>query len=182
MAESNPWTTRSNREVYANPWITVKENEVLNPAGNPGIYGVVHFVHQAVGVVPLAADGTTWLVGQYRYTTNAYSWEIPEGGARPGEASLVCAKRELREETGLTAETWTPIFSNLQTSNCVCDEVGHLFLAQGLTLGDAEPEETEELRLMRLPLSEAIAMALRGEIQDALSLIALFQMRCLGHG
>lgn len=182
MEQINPWVTRSSREVYANPWITVRENDVLNPAGNPGIYGVVHFVHTAVGVVPLAEDGTTWLVGQYRYTRNAYSWEIPEGGAKPGEDVLECAQRELLEETGLTAETWDPLLSGIQTSNSVCDEVGHLYIARGLTLGEARPEETEELTIKRLPLAEAIEMTLRGEIQDALSVAALLKLRCIGMG
>ncbi len=182
MEAINPWKTKSRREVYANDWITVVENEVLNPAGNPGIYGVVHFVHTAVGVVPLAEDNTTWLVGQYRYTRDAYSWEIPEGGAKPGEDLLECARRELLEETGLTAARWEPLIRGIQTSNSVCDEVGHLFIARELTLGSARPEETEELVIRRLPLAEAIDMTLRGEIQDALSVAALLKLRCLGLG
>jgi len=183
MAEpKNPWTTKETREVYKNPWIRVTESDVLNPSGNPGIYGVVHFVHTAVGAVPLAEDGTTWLVGQYRYTLDKYSWEIPEGGGKPDEDPLECAKRELLEETGITAANWEPLLTGTQPSNSVSDEVGFVYIARDLTIGEAEPEDCEDLQLKRLPLSEAIDMAMRNEIQDALSVAALLKMRCLGLG
>eukprot|EP00456_Euglypha_rotunda_P062786 TRINITY_DN52982_c0_g1_i2.p2 TRINITY_DN52982_c0_g1~~TRINITY_DN52982_c0_g1_i2.p2 ORF type:complete len:115 (-),score=20.53 TRINITY_DN52982_c0_g1_i2:10-303(-) len=80
MTEHNPWTINGVRDIYSNPWISVTEYDVLNPAGNKGIYGKVHFKNRAVGVVVLDAEMNTWLVGQYRFTLDAYSWEIPEIG------------------------------------------------------------------------------------------------------
>lgn len=171
--EANPWTTLSTRVVYDNRWIRVREDQVINPAGGPGIYGVVEYKNRAVGVVPIDDEGFTWLVGQYRYTHGRYEWEIPEGGCPAGEDLLDCAKRELREETGLIAEHYEMIGQDLQLSNSTTNEVAFLFIARGLTLAEASPEDTEKLQVKRLPLSEAVRMARAGEIRDAMSVIAL---------
>ncbi|MEP6682971.1 MAG: NUDIX hydrolase, partial [Parafilimonas sp.] len=100
--ENNPWQVLHQKEIYDNPWIHVTEYDVLNPSGNKGIYGKVHFKNVAIGIVPLDENMNTYLVGQYRFTINEYSWEIPEGGAL-NEEPLAAAQRELLEETGLKA-------------------------------------------------------------------------------
>ena len=171
----NPWKTLKIHEAYDNPWIRVTHREVLNPAGKPGIYGVVHFKNIAVGIVPLDKDGNTWLVGQYRYTLNQYSWEIPEGGCPLEGNPLDAAKRELIEETGIRAQKWTKIL-DFHLSNSVSDEAGVAFLAEELSFGQAMPEETEELQIKKLPLTEAIDMVLKGEITDALSIMGLIKV------
>ncbi|HMX40528.1 MAG TPA: NUDIX hydrolase [Saprospiraceae bacterium] len=171
----DPWTTLSERTAYENPWIRVSHREVLNPSGGPGIYGVVHFKNVAIGVVPVDERGFTWLVGQYRYTLGRYSWEIPEGGCPLGTPLLESARRELLEEAGITAQYWTPILE-MHLSNSVSDEYGVAFLAQGLSLGESQPEETERLDLRHLPLAEAVRMVLEGEITDALSVAALLKV------
>ncbi len=175
-SESNPWTTLSSREVYANPWIRVREDQVLKPNGQPGIYGVVEYRNRAVGVVPLDEENHTWLVGQFRYTQDRYEWEIPEGGCPEGESLEECARRELLEETGLQAGSLEPLLLDLQLSNSVSNETAHLFVARQLTVSAPQPEDTEQLVVRRLPLSEAIAMAARGEIRDAMSVIALLAL------
>src|SRR3569623_588334 len=114
----NPWKVTSEKAVYDNKWINVTEYQVINPSGNPGIYGKVHFKNRAIGIVPLEADQNTYLVGQYRFTINQYSWEIPEGGGPLNEDPLHAAKRELLEETGLGAHNWTPI-QTMYLSNSV---------------------------------------------------------------
>ncbi len=172
---SNPWITKEIRQVYDNPWICVTHREVLTPAGNAGIYGVVHFKHLAVGIVPVDDEGHTWLVGQYRYTLDQYSWEIPEGGGRFEESPLATAQRELLEETGLRAHRWT-LLLQLHLSNSVTDERAVAFLAQKLEIGKAQPEETEQLQVRRLPLAEAIDMVFDGKITDALSVAALLMV------
>src|SRR5262249_37425541 len=101
--EANPWTTLDSRPVYENPWIALREDRVLRPDAEPGIYGVVPFKNRALGVLPVEENGDVWLVGQYRYTLTAYSWEIPEGGGPLDEPAESAARRELREETGLIA-------------------------------------------------------------------------------
>ncbi|MFN8302201.1 MAG: NUDIX hydrolase [Saprospiraceae bacterium] len=170
----NPWRTLSEQTAYENPWIKISHREVLNPSGGPGIYGVVHFKNTAIGIVPLDAEGYTWLVGQYRYPLNQYSWEIPEGGGPEGSDPLSAAQRELLEETGMRAGRWTPLLE-LHLSNSVSDEYGLAYVAQELSFGEAQPEETEDLTLRRVPFSAAVAMVLSGEITDALSMIAILK-------
>lgn len=171
--QDNPWETLSSREVYDNPWITVREDAVVRPDGRPGIYGVVHFKNKAVGVLAVE-DGHVYLVGQYRYTLDRYSWEIPEGGCGEGEDPLAAARRELAEETGLRAASWR-LMGEAHTSNSVTDEHAVWYLATDLTHGAQAPEGTERLQLRRVPLDEALRMALAGEITDAISLLAILQ-------
>lgn len=170
----NPWTTSSSRVVYENPWIRVREDAVTRPDGTPGIYGVVEFRNLAIGVVPVFVDGTTVLVGQHRYTLEEWTWEVPEGGGDRARGILPEAARELREETGLVAASWTPLGS-LQTSNSVTDERAVLLLAEDLEQRAPQPEVTEELVCWRLPLADAVAMALDGRITDAMSVVALLR-------
>ncbi len=170
--EGNPWQTRSSRAVYANPWIHVREDEVLTPGGTEGIYGVVEFQNIALGIVPIDSEGYTYLIGQWRYPLKAYSWELPEGGGPMGIDPLESAKRELLEETGLSAQKWTKILS-LHLSNSTTDEKGHIYLAEGLTQGRADPEDTEKLQLLRLPLPAAVELVLGGQITDAISVAGL---------
>ncbi len=170
----NPWLTHSTQMVYENPWIRVRQDQITNPKGGTGIYGVVSMRNKAIGIVPLDENGNTWLVGQYRYTLNEYTWEIPMGGGPVELDVLESAQRELREETGLLAERWTRI-ARLHTSNSVTDEEGFVFLAEGLTQGEWEPEESEDLRVWKLPLSQAIAMVVSDEITDAISVAGLLK-------
>ena len=167
----NPWRTVSSRRVYENPWISVREDQVVRPDGEPGIYGVVHYKNVAIGVLPVE-DGHTYLVGQYRYPLERYSWEIPEGGCPEGEEPLRAAQRELREETGLEAARWQRL-GEAYLSNSVADEYAVWFLATGLVPGEVRPEGTESLTVRRVAFREALNMALDGEITDALSLVAL---------
>lgn len=172
----NPWTTLSSRVVYSNRWIELTEHEVINPSGGKGIYGKVHFKNKAIGIVPIDENGYTWLVGQFRYTLNAYSWEIPEGGGPLNEPPLAAAQRELEEETGLRAAKWTELM-RIHTSNSVTDEEGIIYLAEELSEGLNKPEETEgDLVVKKLPLTDAIGMVMRGEITDSMSVAALLKI------
>ena len=170
----NPWQTLSSRTVYENPWISIRHEEVINPGGGAGIYGVVHMKNTATGVVPLDAEGYTYLVGQYRYTLSEYSWEIPEGGSPEGTDPLESAKRELREETGFSAAKWTTL-SRIHTSNSVTDEAGFIYLAEELTAGETAPEETEDLKVWRLPLKEAVQLVMDNRITDSISIVGLLK-------
>lgn len=172
----NPWTTLSSREVYSNKWIRVEAHDVLNPAGGKGIYGKVCFNNKAIGIIPIDEHGNTWLVGQYRYTLNEYTWEIPEGGGAPDSSPLESAQRELQEETGITAKKWQ-LLMRLHTSNSVTDEEGFIFLAEELTFGQNQLEETEaDLVVKKLPFSEALNMVLSGEITDSISVAGILMV------
>lgn len=178
--EKNPWKLQSSKRIYDNPWITLEEDKVINPGGGISHYGKVLFKNYAVGIIPLDKDQNTWLVGQWRYTLKEYSWEIPMGGGPKDEEILDSAKRELKEETGLSAKKWEQ-FLKMHTSNSVTDEVGFAYLAQDLTEGETEFEETEDLKVWKLPFAEAHQMVLDGKITDGLSMIAILKLgRMLG--
>lgn len=168
------WQRKKRSEVYNNPWITVSHDEVITPGGSNGIYGVVHFKNLAIGIVPVDADMNTYLVGQFRYPLNKYTWEIPEGGGPLHLEALESAQRELQEEVGLTAGKWTEI-QRMDLSNSATDERAILFLAEELSLGESNPEDTEELEIKKLPLKEAYEMVLNGEITDSLSVVGLMR-------
>lgn len=176
----NPWRTLSTREVYDNNWIKVREDEVIRPDEGLGIYGVVHYKNIAVGVLAVE-DDSIYLVGQYRYVLDLYSWEIPEGGCPEGEDILRAAQRELEEETGLQAAQWE-LMGRAHLSNSVSDELAVWFLATELTQGEHHPEGTEQLNVRRVPFDDALRMARAGEITDALSLLAImdYRIKCTG--
>lgn len=172
----NPWSFISTKHIYDNPWISIQEDQVINPAGKQGIYGKVCFKSQAVGIIPVDADGNTWLVGQHRYTLNEWSWEIPMGGSPLAEDCQQTALRELEEETGLSAGKLQQILY-LHTSNSITDEEAYVFLASDLTQGTMSLEDTEhDLEVKKLSLSEAIEMAQDGRITDAISVAGLLHL------
>jgi 8-oxo-dGTP pyrophosphatase MutT (NUDIX family) len=180
----NPWTTVSSREVYSNPWIRVREDQVISPGGKAGIYGVVES-KPATGVV--AADGDyLYLVGQYRYPTQNYSWEIIEGGADHGESPLQAAQRELKEEAGLTACHWEQLGPEVHLSNCFTAERGFLFVAWGLERGESCPDDTESLEVRRIHRNDVRAMIESGFIVDCMSIVGLYRYfdwhNCKGTG
>jgi 8-oxo-dGTP pyrophosphatase MutT (NUDIX family) len=175
---NNPWQTLSAKEVYDNKWINVTEYDVINPNGGKGIYGKVHMKNIAIGIIVLDEDWNTWLVGQYRYVLDQYSWEIPEGGGPHDTDPLESAKRELLEETGLVAHQWICI-SKLHLSNSVTDEYGYIYLARGLEQHTAMPEETEQLMIKKLPFEEVYQMTENGLITDAITIIAVQKIRLM---
>ena len=168
------WKKLGSRIVYDNPWITVYEDRVVNPGGGENQYGHIHFKNKAIAIVPLDDEGNTWLVGQDRYTLGAYSWEVPMGGAASDEELLDAAKRELKEETGLSAAKWTSVM-RLHTSNSITDEEGFVFLAENLSEGEPAFEETEKLEIRKLSLDHALEMVSSGQITDAISVAAILK-------
>jgi len=174
----NPWQILSQKDVYDNKWIRVTEFNVINPGGGNGIYGKVHFKNLAIGVIALDELMNTWLVGQYRFPLNQYSWEIPEGGGEIGKDPLESAKRELLEETGLVAGEWTLVL-NMHLSNSVSDEYALIYLAQKLEQRQAMPEETEQLIVKKIPLSTAYQMLEKGQITDSMSVAAIQKLRLM---
>ena len=173
MTDNGPYTIKHKEKAYESPWIRVDHAEVVHPTGKEGIYGSVHFKNIAVGVIPIDNNLQTWLVGQYRYPTRQYSWEIPEGGCPVGEDPLQAGQRELLEETGIVANDWELLLHNIQVSNSVTDELAYLYVARNINHHKPEPDETEDLKIKSLPIQEAIKMVYQGIITDSLSVMGL---------
>ncbi len=176
--QQNPWKTIGNKLVYDNPWISLSEYDVITPAGNPGIYGKVHFKNIAVGVIAIDANNDTYLIGQYRFPLDLYSWEIPEGGCPEGTDWLEAAKRELKEETGFEANSWTELLQ-MHVSNSVSDEFAIVYVAQDLIAGESEPEDTEQLEMLKMPFSQAVDWVMEGKITDSISVAAILKWQLI---
>ena len=177
-AANNPWTTLSVVERFDDPWIRVEEHAVVNAAGERSSYGVVRFKKRGVGVVPVDENGRTLLVGQWRYPLGRYLWEIPAGGHTPDEDPLDAARRELREEVALAAESWCEVL-RLDMSTAITDERVTCFLAWNLRIDEPEPDPQEVLAVRRLPFAEALDLVWRGEISNALSVAALLKVHAM---
>ncbi|HEY8781646.1 MAG TPA: NUDIX hydrolase [Mucilaginibacter sp.] len=176
--DENPWQITSEKIIYDNPWINLTEYQVINPSGNPGIYGKLHYKNIAIGVLPLDDDLNTYLVGQFRFALGQYSWEIPEGGGIIGIDPIDSAKRELLEETGLKAHKWVEI-QRLHLSNSVSNELSILYLARDLQQFEAEPEDTEQLIVHKLPFEKVYQMVCNGGITDAMTVAAVLKVQLL---
>ena len=174
-ATPNRWQTLGTRKVYDNPWIEVKEDQIINPSGKPGIYGKVSFKNLAVAVIPLDEQQNTWIVGQHRYTLDEYSWELPMGGVPFDEDPLIGAQRELKEETGITASKWD-LLLKMHTSNSVTDELAYTYVAEDLTLGEPEFDETEDLQIRKIAFSELLELVMAGKITDGLSVASILKL------
>ena len=172
------WKRKDRQTKYNNNWITIYHDEVVNPTGGDGIYGVVHFKNLAIGIIPIDDEGYTWLVGQHRYPQNKFSWEIPEGGGPIAIDPLESAKRELQEEVGLAAHDWQLILE-MDLSNSVTDEKALIYVAKGLYPVEEQPDETEVLELKRVPFTEAYEMVMRGKITDSMSVGGILKAHML---
>lgn len=176
--QQNPWKILGSKEKYDNNWINVTEFDVINPNGGKGIYGKVHFKNIALGIVALDDEMNIYLVGQYRFPLDEYSWEIPEGGCILANDPLETAKKELVEETGLKAKQWTFLLK-MHLSNSVSDEYSLIYLARELEQHTAMPEETEQLEVRKVPFEEAFQMIDREEITDSVTVAALQKIKLM---
>lgn len=176
----NPWSVRSSEIRYENPWISVRHDEIIDPSGRTGVYGVVSPRNLALGVLPILDDGSVLLVGQYRYPLDRYSWEMPEGGGAKDVDPLVSIARELREETGHEASSWLAVM-DMALSNSVTDEWARCWVAWGLRLHEAgaEPESTEDLAIWHVPYPEVVEMVWSGKIFDSMTVATLAKVEAM---
>lgn len=172
------WITKKTTEVYETPWIKVTDHQIIDPGGNDGQYGVIEFKNFAIGIVPLDEDNNTWLVGQYRYPVDAYSWEIPAGGGKRGIDPVESAQRELREETGIIAKKWDKVL-DIDLSNSASTEIAHIYLARDLTFTEAQPDADEDLQIVKMPFKELYQRVMNGEIRDSLTVMAAMKVKLL---
>jgi ADP-ribose diphosphatase len=166
-----PWRTTSTRPVYENHWISLREDTVELPDGRTTIYGVVD-CGECVGVLPFLDPDTILLVGQYRYVAGDFFWEMPTGGQDGGETLIQAAQRELAEEAGYEAGRLTKL-CDFQTSKSILYEIAHLYVAEDLRPVSRPSDHTEFIERRAFPFTEVLAMVVRGEIKDAMTIIAV---------
>jgi ADP-ribose pyrophosphatase len=171
---ANPWKILSTKHIYDNNWISLSEHKVVSPGNVEGIYGVVHFKNIAIVILPIDDNDNVTLVGQYRFATGEYSWELPKGGGSLDEPVLESAQRELKEETGMIAGEWTMIHE-LHLSNSTTDEKAFVFVARKLKHGKSSPEHTEDLKVKTISFSELHRDVMQGQYRDALTVIAVLK-------
>ena len=172
--DGDPWRVKGVRRSFENNWFHIDEHDVIHPGGAPGVYGVICVRRVAVGVLPIEEDGTVHLVGQWRFPLGRYSWEMPEGGAEPGEPPLECARRELAEETGLRADRMEPILE-MDLSNSLSNERAVIYLATELSQGVAQPEPTEVLKRRRAPFRDVLERVVDGRIRDSMTVAGILR-------
>jgi 8-oxo-dGTP pyrophosphatase MutT (NUDIX family) len=174
----NPWKTNASRIVYQNPWVRVREDEVIRPDGAPGIYGVIE-IRPSVGVVAIDDQDRVALVGQWRYSLNRYSWEIPRGGSDPGEEDMLSvARRELAEEAGLRAADWK-FLGTVDNCNGVASDTQFLYVATGLSSTEMNHDPEEDITLAWKPFNEVVQMAMQGGITEVCSIAAILKVAVL---
>jgi 8-oxo-dGTP pyrophosphatase MutT (NUDIX family) len=174
----NPWTTLATRIVYANPWLRLREDTVIQPGGHEGIYGVVE-MRPSVGIVALNEAEEVALVTQWRYPLGRMSVEIPTGGSESSDHDmLAAAQRELHEETGLTARRWREL-GFVDNSNGVTTDTAHMFLATGLAAAADAQDPDERVILSWLPFRQAVEKVLAGSITESVSVAAILKVEVL---
>lgn len=171
----NPWKTTASRIAYENAWIRVREDQVIRPDGTPGLYGVVE-LRPSIGVVALNSRDEIVLVGQWRYSLNRHSVEIPRGGSAPHESEMLAvAKRELAEEAGVTAAHWE-FLGMVDNSNGVAKDPQSLFLATDLTETAMNLDPEEDIVVHWTPFDEAVRMVMDGRITEVCSVAAILMV------
>jgi 8-oxo-dGTP pyrophosphatase MutT (NUDIX family) len=171
----NPWQTKASRIAYENSWIRVREDDVIRPDGQPGIYGVVE-IRPSVGIVAMNAAGDVALVGQWRYALNRHSWEIPRGGSAPHETDmLITAQRELAEEVGIIAQLWETL-GVVDVCNGVSDDMQSLFLATDLSSTSMNLDPEEDIVVDWRPFDQVVAMVMDGRITEVCSVAAVLMV------
>lgn len=168
-----PWTIMASREVYRDPWISVRRDEVIRPDGQPGSHCVVH-VKEGVSVVALDEEDHVYLAEEFHYAIGRVALEVVSGGGEEGEPPLLTAQRELAEELGIVAETWTDL-GMVDPFTSVVLSPTRLYLAERLTFRSPDPEATESIRAIRLPLDEAVRRVLASQITHAPSCALLLK-------
>ena len=172
------WTPLKQRVGYDNPWIKVTEYDVIDPSGNSGVYGLVHFKRRTIAVIGINEVGNTYLVGQTRFPLGRFEYEIPAGGMDEGETLEDAARREFEEETGLLANRLKPI-QVIHPSNGITDEEVTIFIAWDLEQGTVARESTEDIAMVEISLEEAFRKVLDGELSDAPSVAGLLRLKSM---
>jgi len=178
MNEQQDWTTLSSELKYKNPWISVVEDKVKTSWGTEKTYGVVSIV-SGVSILPMDSEGYVYLVKLYRYGVKKMGIETAGGTVDEGEDALTAAKRELKEELGITADDWVDL-GHLNPLTGVISHRESLFLVRGFTPPNEIPiDDDEHIEMIRIPFQEALNMVMRSEITHGPSAVLILKAALL---
>ena len=169
-----PWGVKGVEVRFETAWMRIDDYDAIRPDGAETRYGVVHFKNLALGVLPLFENGDVILVGQHRFPSDRYSWELPEGGGDPSVSPRAEAARELEEETGFKASTWIEML-DMDMSNSITDERAVGFIATNLEPGETNPDPSEVLETRRIAFRDLLNECHGGQITDSLTLVIVFK-------
>lgn len=170
---TNPWKTKQSSLVYETAWVKVMKNDVISPRGKDCVYSYVDKA-DSVGAVVVNANNEIYLVGQYRYPMDEFTWEIIEGGIEEGESPLEAVKREIKEEAGLKASNHNLILEDFHIANGLTNERGNIFLVTDIIEEGAQSlDPTEKIVIKKVPFDEAVQMVYKGEIKDSYSIVGI---------
>ena len=171
--KNGPWTIRESVQKYCHELVEVYEDQVTGPDGKPSTYAVVR-IKPGASIVAVDDDGTAYLAGQFRYGIGRDSIESACGCIEDDEGPQEAARRELSEELGIEAENFVAL-GCVDPLTSMLDAPSYLFLATGLTFKKKEQEGSEEIRVIKMPLDEAVRQALEGEITDTTSCVLILR-------
>lgn len=167
------WQQRSSTTIFKNQFFSLQQDEVIMPNGKDSIYTTIHST-ASVYIIPLMTDDKMCIVGQYRYPTKQYSWEVPAGSSN-GEPVLKAAKRELQEETGFIAKKWEKI-GKFQVYNGLSSEYGYIFIARDLIQTNNDKRADEGISKMKFVTWEGVKeMIYKEKLTDAQSVTAIIR-------
>ena len=168
----NKWQSLNSKIIYENPWIEVTEHQVLDPNGNSGIYGKVHYKNRTAAILAKNSNGELLIVGQHRFPIDEYSWEIPMGGIHPQETVFEAGIRELKEETGWSAKNWRHVLT-VHPSNSITDEEVQIIMCELTVHGSKHLDSTECIATKLMSPNELLNMIKEGSIKDAVTITAI---------
>jgi ADP-ribose pyrophosphatase len=173
--KKGPWTLVSSKDVYSNPWIKVKEDNVIGPDGKDGIFGVVT-MKSGVSVLPIDNQNNVFLTREYHYAVERETIEAVSGGIDGSENKLEAAKRELKEETGIEAKEWMEM-GVVDPFTTVINSPNYLFLAKNLTFSEANPEGTERIKVIKIPFKQAVDWVMQSLITHSATTTLILKVK-----
>lgn len=174
IRQHGPWQIVASREVYCDPWIRLRRDEVIRPDSKPGSYSVVD-LKPGVSVLAIDDEDNVYLTEEFHYGVGRVTIEAVSGGIDADEDAFAAAKRELHEELGIRADQWTDLGTvDPFTGNVVSPT--QLYLAESLAFGEPQLEGTEQIRCVKLPFQRAVQMAMTGDITHAPSCVLILKV------
>ena len=175
VKKKGPWVLVDSKDVYSNPWIKLREDKVIRPDGKDGIFGVVT-MKPGVSVLAIDSKNNVFLTQEYHYAVERNTIEAVSGGIDGKEDKLEAAKRELKEETGIEAKEWIDL-GVIDPFTTVINSPNYLFLAKKLTFSKANPEGTENIKIIKVSFKQAVDWVMKSLITHSATATLILKVK-----